>query len=55
MGSALHKAVENARLDVIDVLLAAGVNVTLRNAKGRTGYQIANYNGLDGDVLLKLS
>lgn len=49
-GPALHKAVENARLDVIDVLLASGADVTLRNAKGRTAYKIAKYSGMDAEI-----
>lgn len=54
IGTPLHKAVWRKQFLVIDLLLAAGADRTLRDAEGRTGADIAVENGLDEQVLTKL-
>ena len=51
---ALHKAVENAHLEVMDELLSAGADVSILDAHGRTALDIAKENSLDDSVLAKL-
>ena len=55
VGSPLHKAVEYGQLSVLDTLLNAGADVTLKDGKGRTVRDIAEEKGLDGDVLEMLT
>ena len=54
-GSALHEAVGNGHVDVVDTLLSAGANVSLRDTKGRTAMEIAKEKGMDVSILEKLS
>jgi hypothetical protein len=52
MGCPLHKAVENGHATVVDILLNAGADVSIRDAKGRTAADIAAQGGLGrGDEL----
>jgi ankyrin repeat protein len=55
VGSALHRAVENGHADVIDTLLSAGADVSLKDAKGRTAVEIARQKGMDAIALAKFS
>lgn len=54
VGTALHKAVENGHMDVIDELLTARADVTLKDGKGRTAAEIGRAKGLDDGILKKL-
>ena len=55
VGSALHKAVEYDQSSVLDMLLSAGANTTLKDGKDRTARDIAVEKGLDANVLAMLS
>ena len=53
--SALHAAVKGDHVEIVDVLLAAGADVTLEDAKGRTTVDIArSAKAPDAAVLAKL-
>ena len=51
MGSALHRAVRNGRVPIVEMLLDAGADVTLKDARGRTAGEIAVAEGMDGAIL----
>lgn len=55
MCSALHAAVENGHVDIVDMLLTAGADATLKDATDRTAEQIARTKGMDASVLEKLT
>jgi ankyrin repeat protein len=55
MGFPLHKAVEYGHAGVVDILLDAGADVTLKDANGRTAADIARGKGMDAAILAKLS
>lgn len=54
-GSPLHKAAENGHIAVVDVLIQAECDRTLKDAKGRTAADIAVQSELDGAVLARLN
>ena len=54
-GSALHWAVENGHVAVVDVLLEGGADTELKDAKGRTAKDIAVAKRMDEAVLTRLS
>ncbi|KAK5109589.1 hypothetical protein LTR85_002477 [Meristemomyces frigidus] len=54
LGSPLHKAVENGHVAVVDVLLQAGADLAVTDAKGRTAADIAAAKGMHADILSKL-
>lgn len=41
VGSALHKAIENKHSEVIDILLKAGIDTSLKNGHGMTALELA--------------
>lgn len=45
--TAMHAAIENGHGDVVDLLLSAGADLTLEDAKGRTALEIARAKGMD--------
>jgi hypothetical protein len=51
MGTALHKAAEYRQVGVIDVLLAAGADVSLKDTMGRMARDIAEQNEMDVHIL----
>ena len=51
----LHNAVEKGHVDVVDILLAAGADVYMKDAKGRTAAEIARQKGMDAAMLERLS
>ena len=53
--AALHAAAENSHVEVIDVLIDAGADVQLKDAKGRTAGEVARAKGMDDTILAKLS
>lgn len=53
--SALHKAVQNGHAGVVDLLLKAGADLSLKDGKGRTAADIASGTGADADMVAKLS
>ena len=53
--AALHAAVENGHIEVVDVLIDAGADVQLKDAKGRTAAEVARAKGMDETILAKLS
>lgn len=55
MGSALHEAVEKGHVEIVDMLLNAGADVTLKDDKDRTAREIAVTKGMDETMLEKLS
>jgi ankyrin repeat protein len=55
MGSALHKALESDQVGVVDILLNAGADKNLKDAKGRTALDIARSKAMDATLLARLS
>ena len=53
--SPLHKAVEYGKTGVVELLLEAGADVTLKDGRGRTAAEIGREKGLDSDTLERLS
>jgi ankyrin repeat protein len=41
-------------VDIVEILLEAGADVALKDAKGRTAGEIAATTGMDGSILAKL-
>lgn len=54
LGTPLHNAVENGHIGVVNVLLEAGADVELKDAKGRTAADIAVEKGLGAAVVARL-
>lgn len=53
--SALHNAVEYGNIGIVELLLAAGADLTLKDGRGRTAAEIGREKGLNPDILAKLS
>ena len=51
----LHKAVENGHATVVDLLLDAGADVNINDARGRTAADIAAQEGMNANVLARVS
>jgi ankyrin repeat protein len=54
-GLALHKCVEGGHLDIVDVLLEAGADASLKDGRGRTAADLAIEKRLRGELLQKLA
>jgi ankyrin repeat protein len=55
VGFPLHNAVDDGNIGVVDVLLKARADVTLKGGKGRTAAEIARQKGMDAAILARLS
>jgi ankyrin repeat protein len=54
VGSPIHKAVEYGQLSVLEMLLNAGADITLKDGMGRTARDIAEEKGLGANELAML-